>query len=186
VSAVAWPRHRPTDDSAAAIQVALQGLHDERAAAERRLSEEREQRTTMLGVGTEQQVRAAESGIQSAKLAIERVDILIGELAPRLAEAVEREASEIRDEQVRDAATSIAAYNLWLAEHYETHVRAIAVGVDLEREAWRKLQVLRHSDVPTNGLPSISLTFVGDEGRALEQFARLPSLRPGRRGLIWP
>lgn len=178
-------RHLPKDQSAAAIRASLHSLRDERGEAEMRIADQSKQRTKLLSTGTEKEVRAAEASIHDARLTIERIDVLVAELTPQLAKAVEREAGEVRAEQIRDAAASITKFNRWLESEYEAHAVAISAGVELEKEAWRKREALRQSGVPTEVLPAISSTYVGNEARALQNLARLPAIKPGR-GIIWP
>jgi hypothetical protein len=188
MDAATLKRVRPAADTAAAIRASLNLVAEERRSAEQRLAECSAARSTLLLDGTAAQIRDADTAIRDAQTDLQQFDAMLPELRRRLADAVAREAGDARAEQVRDAATKIEAFNAWFAENYAKHAAALAEGLELERLAWRAVDILRHplTRAPVATLPPITLAHVGCDARSLGFLARLPAAVPGQEPFWWP
>lgn len=179
-------RHRPKDSSSSAIRQALANLAAERTALEQTIADETARRPALLMTGTDKQIAAAEAAAQSARLNIERVDVLVQDLHKRLVDAIAEEAGAARAQQVRDAAEKIQKFNDWLASEYRAHAEAIAAGVALERAAVQAIKGLTGPmGLTTSALPPLSRAFVNRDARGLGFLTRLPSPQPGPP-IVWP
>jgi hypothetical protein len=188
MSAGTISRHRPKDDSSAAIRAALESLRQESAGAHHAISEETARRPALLLNGTDKEIRTSEEAARDAALTIERVHALVAELNSRLAEAVAREAGDAMAERVRAATAAIERFNKWLAAEYTPAANQLVVGLELEKRAIALREQLRDPATQTMqaDLPQLASAHVGSTSRSLGFLTRLPAATPGSEPAWWP
>jgi len=181
-------RLRPNDTTASAIRSAIITAKAEREAAQQHLAERQASQQQTLLAGSVAAIRANEDSIRDAEIHLMRLGALIAGLERELAEAVAREAGEVRAQQVRDATEAIEAFNSWLAANYATHAAALAGGLELEQRAWKLREELRdpRSKMMLADLPAITMAHVGSDARSLGFLVRLPAAECGAPPFWWP
>ena len=186
-------QRRPKDDSAAAIQTALDQLEVERATAQERVAAAAERRAALLRTGTAAQVRDADENAHLARLDVERLGALIQDLLPKLSVAVGREQLADVETLFVEAERATKTWAAWWLERYPKLAAEIARGLELERAADRaraeyysaSATAARDDDVlAAGGLEDVDLSpmpeaFGTGFPRSASLAIALPAVRPG-------
>jgi hypothetical protein len=179
-------RLRPTDGSSAAVRAALAQIRSERESTQQRLTDQVARTAELLLTGTNTQIRAAEDATRDAELDLVRLGVMAEKLERQHDAALNREAGEVREHRIREAAAAIEAWNLWFEKEYEGHAKALAQGLQLERDAIRLVDALRVNHVVPHGLPRRAQGHVGKTMRDVGFFVRLPAVSADKPCLWWP
>ena len=193
-------RLRPADDSADALSTALGRIDEERDATTARLTALRTQRTAALLTGTPKQILDLEGQARECEILLEQLDLLDGELRPKLraARALERHAAFKSEAAETNAAAEKA--NAWYRDEYPRIARELVAGLELCRAAENGANGLQHrygvaraSDPdlaalpdPLGPFPPMPRAFVGNMGVPPSQAVQLPGGPSDLEPIWWP
>ena len=170
--------------TAADLRKALDGIDVTKLKAIR--AEAEANRRTVLLTGTPAELKAADVKLETARYNVERAEVAIEELAPRLAEAVARESDEAFVARHAELAAELAALSKRLRGDYATSAAKITAIAEAESDLARRVTAFEreiHSrETPVAGVTSFDRTAFAiaaggdDSGAMLHTRLRLPAI----------
>ena len=182
----AWRALQPSSQAATEIQASINRVNQALAEAGHRITYLESERTRALLHGTSVSLALIDAKLHKASTWLERVAALAGALPAELdaAKAREARAAEEKADRITAARPKIARFAEWVRKDYGRHARAIAAGLELEREA---IEAARAAGI----IGEVPLAFTGEghpKGMPPTSFARmvrLPNAEPGLP-IHWP
>ena len=193
-------RLRPADDTADALSAAVGRIDEERDATTAKHTAMRAQRTAALLNGTPKQLLELEGQARECEIQLEQLDLLDGELRPKLraARALELHAA-FKAEAAEMNATAAKAV-AWYRDEYPTLAGQIVAGLQLCRAAENGRNKLEHRygqasaddpDLdalpnPLGAYPAMPRAIVGHLAVPPSQAVQLPGGHNALEPIWWP